>query len=90
MEQFFEKIVAPVLKQLPIKIVAMLIVVGLIAMNIYGALNLEQENDLLIYIPSDSYAYDFSMAQREYFPSKGSLSAAYFGKLPKKVNVILL
>ena len=52
----------------------------LLAVSIWGVLNLEQEFDIRWFLPGNSYARKFTEASDYYFPSAGTPAAVYFGK----------
>lgn len=60
-----------------IVIIATLILLGF---NIYGFAHLKQDFDLNMYIPSDSYAHQFSDAKEKYFPVDGQEVKVFCGR----------
>lgn len=62
------------------QIIVMLITALIVGVNLYGFINLRQNFDLTMYIPSDSYAHKYSKAKGAYFPYAGINSAVYCRK----------
>ena len=55
----------------------MIITTVIVAINLYGFIQLRQDFDLTMYIPSDSYAHQYAKAREEYFPYHGIDAAVY-------------
>ncbi|XP_052073825.1 NPC1-like intracellular cholesterol transporter 1 isoform X1 [Mytilus californianus] len=74
---FFKHYYGPFLMKLPVKITVMLITALIVGVNLYGFIQLRQDFDLTMYIPSDSYAHKYAKAKEAYFPYAGIDSAVY-------------
>ena len=58
----------------------LMVTAGLLAFNLYGVINLEQDFDPNWFIPSDSYAKDYIEASEKYFPGDGAPVTIYLGE----------
>ncbi|KAJ8305936.1 hypothetical protein KUTeg_016481 [Tegillarca granosa] len=77
MALFSGKYYGPVLMKLPVKIVIVIFTFTLLGFNIWGFINLRQEFDLIMYIPSNSYAHKYARTKEDYFPDEGINTAVY-------------
>ncbi|KAK7100605.1 patched domain-containing protein 3-like [Littorina saxatilis] len=78
---FFKRVMEPALAMLPVKIFVLVTTVALFGVNVWGFVELEQYFDRNLFLPSDSYAYDFLVTQEKYFPGDGADGAVYCGNL---------
>ncbi|XP_078317578.1 patched domain-containing protein 3-like isoform X2 [Crassostrea virginica] len=77
----FEKHIGPFLMKFPVKIIVVLVTVSLLGVNVYGFYHLKQDFDLVMYIPSNSYAHKFAKAQEQFFPNRGVDVNVYCGDI---------
>ncbi|XP_062571454.1 protein patched homolog 1-like isoform X2 [Saccostrea cucullata] len=77
----FKEYFGPFLMKIPVKILVVFVTASLLGVNIYGFYNLKQDFDLVMYIPSDSYAHKFAKAQEKYFPDRGVDVNVYCGDI---------
>lgn len=67
-----------------------LVTVSLLGVNVYGFYHLKQDFDLVMYIPSNSYAHKFAKAQEQFFPNRGVDVNVYCGQFCLKENPLYL
>ncbi|XP_048761748.2 protein patched homolog 1-like isoform X1 [Ostrea edulis] len=77
----FKKYLGPFFMRTPVKVIVMIVTFSLLGVNIYGFYHLKQDFDLVMYIPSDSYAHQFAKAQEKYFPDRGVEVNVYCGDI---------
>ena len=56
------------------------ITLALFGVNVWGFVELEQYFDRNWFLPTDSYAYEFTQQQAKYFPEDGAEGHVYCGK----------
>ncbi|KAH9519679.1 hypothetical protein Btru_003303 [Bulinus truncatus] len=71
----------PFLLKLPTKVLVILLTLGMAGLGIWRAIQLRQDFDLTNYLPSDSYAYTYDHAKRQYFNRQGMETGVYCGGL---------
>lgn len=74
LERFFQHVLGPVLSFRWVQAVVVVVFVGMLAVGITGATQLETEFSELSFIPDDSYLQAYFAARNKYFPSSDSVS----------------
>ncbi|CAG0885312.1 unnamed protein product [Darwinula stevensoni] len=65
----------------PVKIAVIFLTTVILALNIWGFINLRQEFDRTWFLPTSSYLYKFFDRTKEFFPGQGEKGSVFMGQL---------
>ncbi|XP_012942197.1 protein patched homolog 3 [Aplysia californica] len=78
-QTFFGKFYGPFITRLPVKIFIIFLAVAMASLGIWRFVKMDQNFDVSLYLPSDSYAFAFTRAQEAYFEEQGRDASIYCG-----------
>lgn len=79
LKMFFERFYGPFLLRTPVKVLILMLTVGMVSVNIWGILQLEQNFDPNWYLMENSYPSEYFNAMKNYFPENGERASVYTG-----------
>ncbi|GFO48112.1 patched domain-containing protein 3 [Plakobranchus ocellatus] len=77
----FKHGLSKIITKLPFKVLVTVTAVALFVVNIWGTINLDEYFDRNWFLPADSYAKFFIIAQEKHFPDSGMTGYVYCGNL---------
>nr|XP_002739466.1 PREDICTED: protein patched homolog 1-like [Saccoglossus kowalevskii] len=77
LQYFFRNIYGSFIIKLPVKICVIVVALGLLAVNIWGTINLKQQFKFEWFLPEDSFIVSYINTADKYFPSSGVLANVY-------------
>ncbi|CAG0912381.1 unnamed protein product [Notodromas monacha] len=78
---FFKRVFAPVILSTPVKILATLLCLGMVAVNFWGMMHMQHNFDPRKYITWGSYQDLYLKAMEQYFPHSGETGAFHIGQI---------
>ncbi|CAG0883652.1 unnamed protein product [Darwinula stevensoni] len=78
MDEFFQRLLGPLIVKTPVKVVVVLVTVGLLGVNCWGLSGLTNEFDRSWFL-DEGYLKDFLTALQELFPESGYRAEFYIG-----------